>query len=335
MTATAQTSAETSGADVLRQVPARAYVVLLLALMAASFAAVSIRLAQMNGIPSPLIAAGRLTLAALILTPLVLRRYRTQVARLPRRDRLWTLAAGFWIGTHFTLLNFALENSSVLVVQVIVNTGPLWTALMEVGFLGRRLPRLVYGAILVSLAGGALIAIASSLAAAPDGADLLLDTGGLRALLVTEDARNPLLGAVFALGGAVAGAIYLTIGSNVRAGIAIVPYVWLVYGAGGLTAFIGVLLTGTPVLGHPLAGYGWLLFITLVPQLIGHSGFNYAVGYFPATVVTISTQIIAVTAGFIAFLLFAEVPTSLELTGSLVIGVGVLMAISAGRGRAS
>jgi drug/metabolite transporter (DMT)-like permease len=59
--------------------------------------------------------------------------------------------------------------------------------------------------------------------------------------------------------------------------------------------------------------------------------FNYSLGFFPATIVSITTQSLTITAAVIAFFLFAEVPTWIEIGGSVVIMGGVMMAIVAKR----
>jgi drug/metabolite transporter (DMT)-like permease len=70
----------------------------------------------------------------------------------------------------------------------------------------------------------------------------------------------------------------------------------------------------------------------LVPQLIGHSSFNYALGYLPATLVSIATQVEPIGSAIAAFVLFNEVPTWAQLAGSLVLLIGVGVAIW-GQGR--
>ena len=71
----------------------------------------------------------------------------------------------------------------------------------------------------------------------------------------------------------------------------------------------------------------WLLMLTLVPQLIGHSMFNFTLGYLPATLISISTQTVVVTSSILAFFIFDEVPLPLQILGSAVIVTGVLLAI--------
>ncbi len=306
---------------------AGAYTSLGIALITLSFAAVTMRLAQIHGLPSNLIAAARLSLAGLILTPFVLMRYQAELKRLTRRDVLWSTFAGVWIGIHFLLITVSLEHTSILVSQVIINTGPLWVALLETAFLKAKLTQAHYIAIAVTMLGGSLIGLASALTTATPGGDAFLHMGGIDAVLSGDAARDPVFGAVLALLGAISGSIYLTIGRKARANIATVPYVWMVFSVGGLVAFGAVFLTQTPIFGHPSTGYFWLVVLAVVPHLIGHSSFNHSLRFFSATLVSIYGQSITVSAAVIAFLLFAEVPTVLEAIGSGIIMFGVMLAI--------
>ncbi|NDJ61332.1 MAG: EamA/RhaT family transporter, partial [Chloroflexi bacterium] len=95
------------------QTPTRVYVILMIGVFAASLAAIFIRFAQDEGVPSLVIAAGRLIISALILTPPVLRRHRVDLQRLGRRDLLLATIAGFWLAVHFTFWITSLEYTSV------------------------------------------------------------------------------------------------------------------------------------------------------------------------------------------------------------------------------
>ena len=287
----------------------KAYIVLALALTAASFAAVLMRLSLDAGIPVMLVASGRLAVASIVLTPLVLRRYRAQLQRLTRQDILLSLFAGFWINAHFMLIATGFDLTSILVGQVIVNTSPLWVAFLEMAFFKTKLSRAVWFGMFIALMGGLVI----GLGGAGDGNNI--------------SQHDALLGAAFALIGSIAGSCYFTIGRKVRAKVSLVPYVWMVYGSGAITGLIIMTLTHTPVTGYAPQGYLWLILLAFGPQLIGHSGMNYAVRYFPATIVSVATQVIVIPAAIIAFFIFAEVPGIFSIIGSLVIAIGVTVVI--------
>lgn len=278
-------------------------------LMFASFAAVLIRMAQEAGMPSLAIVGQRLLIAWLLLSVVVLRRHRETIRNMKPSHMLLAAGAGFWLATHFSLMALALEYSSVLLAQTIVNTGPLWVALLEVFVLKQRLPRLVWVGLFIAMLGGTLIGFSGSVDAA---------TGS-----------QPLLGAALAFSSAAASAGYIIIGRRVRTGVPLLPYIWFVYGGGALAMMIAVTLTGTPLIGYEPRAYMWVLLLALGPQLIAHSSLNYALAFIPATLVSISGQVISVTAAIAAFILFAEVPQPLEAIGSGVILVGVVLAILA------
>ncbi len=128
------------------------------------------------------------------------------------------------------------------------------------------------------------------------------------------------------MAGAVAFACYLVIGRSVRDKLPLLPYIWLVYGFGGLILLVVIALTGTPITGYSSNAYLIILLIALVPQLIGHSSFNYAVRFVSATYVGIATQMEPLGSAIAAFFMFQEVPLPLQIVGSAAILLGVIMA---------
>ncbi len=281
------------------------YGVLLTGILAVSTAAILIRLAQAAAVPSVLIAAARLTIATIVLSPVVLRRYRSNLRALTRRDWLLLSVSGIFLAVHFMLWISSLEYTSVLASVVLVNTSPLWSALLEFFFLKSRLARLVILGLVLTILGSVVINI-------PEGA---LNLG-----------RQPVTGSLMALGGAMAVAVYLVIGRKLRPTLPLAPYVWVVYGIAALLTSLIVLMTRVQVSGYAPEAYLWLLAIALIPQLIGHSSFNYALKQLTATYVGISTQMEPVFSAVLAYLLFAEVPTNWQMRGSVVVLFGVVVA---------
>ncbi|MBZ0302653.1 MAG: EamA/RhaT family transporter, partial [Anaerolineae bacterium] len=95
--------------QIITHTPWQTYAVLAGGLAAVSLAAVFIRLAQDEGISSLVIAAARLTIATLILTPFTLRCYRTHLRSLERRDLLLIGISGLFLALHFILWITSLE----------------------------------------------------------------------------------------------------------------------------------------------------------------------------------------------------------------------------------
>jgi len=142
----------------------------------------------------------------------------------------------------------------------------------------------------------------------------------------TAIGSQPVLGALLALAGAIAVAVYLVIGRSLRAKLPLLPYIWLVYSMAAVFLILLVVVTATPIVGFSAAGYFWIVVMALAPQLIGHTSFNYALRYIPATVVGIITQAEPVGAAIAAFFIFGQLPLPAQIIGSLLILGGVTLA---------
>ena len=68
-------------------------IVLVVALIAATFAAIFMKLAMQAGLPAPVVATGRLLLAAIVMTPYVLHKHADELRNLSRRDILFAVIA--------------------------------------------------------------------------------------------------------------------------------------------------------------------------------------------------------------------------------------------------
>src|SRR5215510_6341658 len=74
---------------------------LLLAILAVSTASIFIRFAQAEGAPSLVIAAIRLTIATLILAPVVWIRHRAELIQLTHDDLVLSVISGIFLAIHF------------------------------------------------------------------------------------------------------------------------------------------------------------------------------------------------------------------------------------------
>jgi len=139
-------------------------------------------------------------------------------------------------------------------------------------------------------------------------------------------------GDILALTGAVAAAIYYTIGRRVRATVGVWTYATVVYtvaaaALAGLALGSGVAFTGYP-------SSDWTVFLALAagPMLIGHTGLNYALKHFRATTVNVAALGEPVGATILAWLIPAihEVPPPLALLGGIVTLGGIGLALTSG-----
>jgi drug/metabolite transporter (DMT)-like permease len=279
--------------------------VLLVGILAVSTASIFIRYAQ-PGAPSLTIAAGRLALAALLLAPLTLARHRTELARLTARQLGLALLAGAFLAAHFALWITSLERTSVASSVVLVTTTPLWVGLLAPLFLRERLTRRVAIGILLALAGGVTVGLGDAGAGA-----------------ATAPHGGALLGDLMALAGAWMMAGNLMVGRRLRADLGLVPYISVVYGAAAVILLLLMAAAGQSFLGLSPMTCLWIALLALVPQLLGHTSFNWALRYLPASLVAVALLGEPVGSSALAWALLREVPGPVTLGGAVLILAGI------------
>lgn len=286
------------------------------AVMAVSTAAIFIRFAQQDA-PSLVIAASRLTLASLALAPIALTRYRDDLRRLTRRDLALALLAGIFLAAHFGTWISSLEYTSVASSLVFVSTSPLWVSLFSPIFLREPLKRNAVIGMLLALAGGILIGTG----------DLCRWEAGVVCQPLTElTGGRAFLGNALALLGALTVAGYFMIGRNLRARLPLVPYIFLVYSMAAIALLTVALANGLSFFGFLPSTYLWIALLAIIPQLLGHSTYNWALRYLPAAFVSIATLSEPVGSSVLAFFILGERPTFVLLIGGMFILAGVYAA---------
>jgi drug/metabolite transporter (DMT)-like permease len=294
------------------------YLILLLIIILDTFSSAIIRLNLDSGMPPLAIAGLRTLLAWSLLTPIIIRKYRHEIAGWSRGDIVLMLLAGIVFNGHLIFAFEAVDRASILIVHVMFSTSILWMAVLETIFLKVRLQKLVILGVVLAFVGGIIIGFAEnerSHETDVQGTDINKTDG------------DQIVGALLALIAAAGGSVYLVIGRKVREHVSVIPYLWGIFSGGALLS-IGVLfLTRTPVTGYSAEAYFWLLVLLIAAQFLIHGGLNYLVGYLSATFVGIAFQVTTVTASIMAFFLFREVPLFLEIVGGGVIISGVVVAI--------
>jgi drug/metabolite transporter (DMT)-like permease len=288
---------------------------LTLAILAVSTASIFIRFAQREA-PSLVIAALRLTFSSLLLAPLALSRHRAELESLPRRDLILTALSGLFLSIHFATWITSLEYTSVASSVVLVSTGPLWVALVSPIFLREAPGPSVIVGMMIALLGGLIIGLSDA---------CIWANGPVCAPWAGTPHGRALLGNFLALVGAWAVAGYLILGRRLRAGISLVPYIFLVYGTAALCLLGLMVLARQSPFGLPPMTYVWILLLALIPQLIGHSTYNWALAHLPAALVAVTTLGEPIGSAFLAYLILQESPTPFTLLGGLLILAGIFI----------
>lgn len=292
-------------------------IVLLLGILAVSTGSIFVRYAQVNA-PSLVIAALRLSLATIFLTPIALIRYPSQVRAIRGNQRGLAVISGIFLSLHFATWITSLEYTTVASSVVLVSTAPLWVAALSPFFLKEPLTRPVLIGMGLSLIGGVVVGISDSCSLSRDG---------LGCPPLGEFMRGgAFLGDLLALAGAWMAAGYLLIGRRLRLNISLVPYIFVVYGMAALVLLCVMALFGQSPFGLPAETYLWFILLALVPQLLGHSSFNWALGYLSAAFVSIALLGEPIGSTILAYFLLQETPTPLKIFGAILILAGIYIA---------
>lgn len=292
-----------------------------IAILAVSTASILIRFAQRDA-PSITIAALRLAFATALLAPIALTRYRTQLRSIRGPELLLAAISGLLLALHFATWISSLEFTSVASSVVIVSTGPIWVAILSRVFLRERLARAAVLGLGLAVAGGFVIGAADT--CVWDGA---LKCGSLTAAMH----GRTLWGNSLALVGAWAVSGYFLVGRHLRLRLQLVPYIFLVYGFAAIGLLATAAATRQPLLQLKPMTYAWLLLLALVPQLIGHSTYNWALRFLPAAMVAVASLGEPVGSAVLAFLILGEQPAPLALAGGSLVLLGILLAALAAR----
>jgi drug/metabolite transporter (DMT)-like permease len=190
---------------------------------------------------------------------------------------------------------------------VLVSTQPVFVTILAYLLFGERTSPLSFAGILVALAGTAIIAGDDSVGSAA------------------------LLGNTLALVGAVTVAIYVLIGRSSRTGgIGVLPYSVVVYSAAALALLPVALLFEVRLWGYSGETWLWLWAITLGPQIMGHTVFNWALRYVEASVISATILAEPVVSALLAWLILSEKPGAVTVFGGAAVLSGLFLLL---RGR--
>lgn len=278
-----------TAASVRTSIPS-ALAVLVVSLAAVSHGSIFVRLADAHPF---VIAAFRVGTAALVVVPLALALRWREIAGLGRRALGYSLGAGVFLAFHFATWIASLDYTSIANSTVLVTLNPVWIAIVT-ALVTRRLPgRLVVLSIALALGGSFVVTWGSAA------------RGG-----------SSLPGDLLALVGGMCAAGYLMMGRLARSeGVSLFSYVALCYGTSAVLLWALVLAMGLPVTGLTPVTYQAMIGMGLISQVIGHSGYNWALKLFHP--------------GFVALFLLGE-PILASAFGLVYFGEAIPLATLAG-----
>ena len=292
-------------------------ITILFGILAVSTASIFIRFAQTEA-SSLVIAAWRLTIASLILVPVAASTHKRELTSLKRNDLLLALLSGIFLALHFATWITSLQYTTVASSVVLVSTIPLWVALLSPFTIKEPTRQAVRIGLALALLGVIVVGISDTCS---------FNAGRFTCPSLSNFMQGrAFLGDLLAVCGAIAGAAYLLIGRKLRSKMSLISYISLVYGMAAIVLVIIMLSAREHPFGYSPQIYLWLILLAVIPQLIGHSTFNWALGYLSAAYVSITLLGEPIGSTILAYFILHEKPSLIKLIGGGLILMGIYIA---------
>ncbi len=261
--------------------------------------------------PAIAIAFWRNAMAVGALAPVALARRRDELASLARgparREGVFCVLAGLALAIHFLTWVPSAKLTTVAAATALGATQPVWQGLIAVGQ-GRRLPRLTWLGIAVAVLG----------AAAATGADVGVST-------------TAVIGDLLAVAGGMAAAVYTALGERARITTSTTSYTAVCYTVCAAVLLVVCLVARVPLTGYPATAWLALVGLTVGPQLLGHSLFNFSLRRVSATTISVLILLEVPGAALIAWAWLGQMPRRGAWPGLALLLAGVAIVVLAGR----
>lgn len=251
---------------------------------------------------SGVVAFYRMLFSVLFMAPLFFMKYRGEVKELSKKDWILSAVAGVFLALHFVLWFESLNYTSVASSTVLVTLQPIFA------FVG------TYFIFKEKISGKAILSAAIAI------------TGSF--IISWSDFQiggSALYGDLLALIACAFITIYLLFGQEVRKRISLMTYTFIVYSISTLTLFIYVVAKGASFGPYPQMEWMWYILLALIPNFLGHTLFNWAIKYVSTNAISIAILFEPVGATILAFYIFNESLTSAQLSGGIIVILGILL----------
>lgn len=246
-------------------------------------------------VPSPSIAFYRMVVGSLIITPV----YFSKKLRKPnKRELKMSILSALFLAGDFSFWTLSLKYTSVASSIVLVSTGPLFIILFSFLFMNKKPTFKEISSAIIAIIG--IITIAAS--------DISLEIKG-----------KMLFGDILSMSAAASIAGYLMVGQKVRKTMNTASYIAILYPATALFLIIPVIFTKSPLIGFSNRSYFYLFALGAIPQVIGHTGFSYALKKVRAFIVSMSILFEPVLSIILAVLFLSEILTMKQIAGGIMV----------------
>ena len=277
------------------------YFALLVGMFAISTSAILIR--HSNSEPL-IIGTYRQAFATIIFLPFLLKDKGEELFSHSYRIIFEMSLTGILLGAHFTFFITSVKETSVAASVLLATCHVVYVAILGWIFFREKLSKKAISGTIIALFGIIILF----------GGDLLDNPGNFK-------------GNIFAFISGILAGLYYFNGRKLRKIISLPTYAFVVYFFSFLTMYLMVLFQNLDYTNVPMSEIQLFLLMALIPTLLGHTMQNWALGYLPAYIVSISLLAEPIGSGILAWLFFQEIPSLGVIFGGLIVISGLYVVI--------
>lgn len=275
------------------------YVPIIIGVLSVASSAIFVKLTTAD---AGVIAFYRMLFSVLLMLPVFLVKYRKEILFLGKKDWIFSAIAGVFLAFHFIFWFESLNYTSVASSTVLVTLQPIFAFVGTYFFFKERLS---FKTIL-----SAFIAISGS---------VIISWGDFKL------SGTALYGDLLALIGCALITAYLLFGQDVRKRLSLITYTFVVYSISTITLFFYVFIKGESFGPYPEADWFWFMVLALIPNLLGHTLFNWALKWVSTNTISIAILFEPIGAAILAYYVFEEKLIASQIIGGIVVISGILL----------
>ncbi len=272
----------------------------ILGVIAVSSSAILIRSAKA---PPVIIAFYRMFFSSLILFPFFMSK-RNKSSFYDKDFKRYSILSGVFLALHFFFWITSLSYTSIISSVIFVSLHPIFVSLFSFFFLKEKISKKIVIGILLTISGIFIISLGSN-----------------------YQNDSTLLGDGLAILGAIMMAGYLIIGRKVRQKASNLDYTFWVYSIASMVLLFLMLIIKLPLYQYTETDYLIFLLLAIIPTLMGHSVFNWALKKLPTTFISVMILGEPVGAAFLAWIILNEPPGVYHYYGGVFILSGLLLTL--------
>lgn len=273
------------------------YIPIIIGVLSVVLSAIFVKLANAD---SGVIAFYRMLFSVLAMFPIFLFKYRKELSGLTRKDWYFSSIAGVFLAFHFIFWFESLNYTSVASSTVLVTLQPIFAFVGTYFFFKEKVSMKTIFSALIAITGSVIIS----------WGDFKLS-------------GSAFFGDVLALIGCALVTAYLLFGQEVRKRLSLITYTFVVYSISTITLFFYVLIKGESFGPYSSADWFWFILLALIPNLLGHTLFNWAIKWVSTNVISIAILFEPVGAAILAYYIFSEALTLSQIVGGVVVLLGI------------